>query len=220
MRRSGAWALLLLVVLGLVWLLGWSDPIRRVPTSGDLLGPTPGENVGAYLARSAAALRSVPDGDSRWALVSPSTEWTTAATWERLGGSATAPRRLGRVLVRVPIPAVATPTVTVTPGQSADGLAAVDSIAAQLVPGAVAPDARGAAIARVCAARLRVGVPAVVGAVVLGTGAQLRAIAGQPGVRGVQPLPDGADHPAVAPLLPEFTEVAEPMVDTAPVPIS
>lgn len=214
LRRYGPAAALLVVVLGLVWALGAARPLPPRSISGDRLGPESGESVAVYLAAASERLRRVPGDQARWALVSPVTEWTTAQTWDRLAAA----RRIGRVLMRVPIPGVHTPTVTVTPGQSAAGLAAAGSIAAWSVPDAVAPGERGRAIARVCRSRLLSGTASVVGAVVLGTGAQLRSIAAQPGVRGVQPVPDDAGFFAVAPLLPRFTERALPGPDSAPVP--
>ncbi|BDH58026.1 hypothetical protein [Tsukamurella sp. PLM1] len=134
--------------------------------------------------------------------------------WDRLGSL----DRIGRVLVRVRIPGVATPTATVAPGQSLEGVRAVNELAALAMPGLVAPGARGEAIARVTASRLRAGVPAVVGVVVWGSGDALRAVSGRPGVRCVQVMPDDGARFGVSALLPGYTDRVAPGSDDRPVP--
>lgn len=205
------------VALILAYWLGsvTAPPVVRV--SDDRLGPAAGQSIDVYLRTAGESLAAAPAGAARWALISPVSEWSTDEVWRRYG-AAPGMERIGRVLVRVPIPGVQTPTVTVPPGQSAAGLAAVNELAAYSVPSLVAPGERGEAIARVSMSRLRAGVPAVVGIVVFGTGAALRAAAAGPGVRGVQVVPDGGGAFAVAPLLPSFTDRAEPGPDDAAVP--
>ncbi|GAA4399560.1 hypothetical protein [Tsukamurella soli] len=211
--RWGALVALLVVVVGLLYGLGASRPLPAPRFDGDRLGPEPGQTVADYEAVAAASLRAAPAGERRWALVSPVTEWTTDQTWAELGRV-----RVGRLLMRVPINGVQTPIVSVATGQSAAALEAANAVAATQVPDLVAPDARGSAIARVSAARFRAGTASVVGAVVWGTGSDLRSIAAAASVRTVQVVPDGGGRMAVAPLLPEFTTRVEPGADTGVVP--
>ncbi|ADG79227.1 putative protein OS=Tsukamurella paurometabola (strain ATCC 8368 / DSM / CCUG 35730 /CIP 100753 / JCM 10117 / KCTC 9821 / NBRC 16120 / NCIMB 702349/ NCTC 13040) OX=521096 GN=Tpau_2626 PE=4 SV=1 [Tsukamurella paurometabola] len=192
-----------------------APPVTRI--SDDRLGPEASQSIEVYLRKAAETLAAAPSGEGRWALISPATAWSTEEVWRRYGAAA-GMERIGRVLVRVPIPGVQTPTVPVPTGQSAAGIAAVNELAAYAVPSLVAPGERGAAIARVSAARLRAGVPAVVGIVVYGTGDALRTAASGSGVRAVQVVPDGGGVFAVAPLLPSFTDRAEPGADDGSVP--
>lgn len=214
-RTLAGWGALLLVALGLAFWLGSVTPVRVVRPDGDRLGPQSGQAVAEYLGEARSSLAAAPAGERRWALISPVTEWTPDEVWTRAAGL----DRVGRVLVRVRIPGVATPTAAVSPGQSIEGVRAVNELAALAMPGLVAPGARGDAIARVTASRLRAGVPAVVGVVVWGTGEALRAVAGRPGVRSIQVLPrDGARFGVFA-LLPSSTDRAVPGPDDRPVPV-
>ncbi len=214
-RTLAGWGALLLVALGLAFWLGSVTPVRVVRPDGDRLGPQSGQAVAEYLDEARSSLAAAPAGERRWALISPVTEWTPDEVWTRAAGL----DRVGRVLVRVRIPGVATPTAAVSPGQSIEGVRAVNELAALAMPGLVAPGARGGAIARVTASRLRAGVPAVVGVVVWGTGEALRAVAGRPGVRSIQVLPlDGARF-GVSALLPSSTDRAVPGPDDRPVPV-
>lgn len=213
-RTLAGWAVLVAVALGLAYWLGSATPLPTVRPAGDRLGPESGQQVSEYLSGARDSLAAAPAGERRWALVSPVAEWSTGEVWDRLGTL----DRIGRVLVRVRIPAVQTPTATVPPGQSEAGVRAVNELAALAMPSLVAPGPRGAAIARVGSARLRSGTPAVVGIVVWGTGDGLRAVSGRPGVRSVQVLNDDGARFAVAPLLPSFTDRAVPGPDDRPVP--
>lgn len=213
-RGAAGWGALLVVALGLAFWLGSATPTPSVRPDGDRLGPQSGQAVAEYLGQARASLAAAPAGERRWALISPAAEWTPDEVWARAAGL----DRVGRVLVRVRIPGVATPTATVPPGQSAEGVRAVNELAALAMPGLVAPGARGEAIARVTASRLRAGVPAVVGVVVWGTGDALRAVAGRPGVRSVQVLPRDGARFGVSALLPSYTETATPDPDDRPVP--
>ncbi|KXP14549.1 hypothetical protein [Tsukamurella pseudospumae] len=215
MRRSlASWAVLLAVALGLAFWLGSATPVRQVRPGGDRLGPQSGQSVAEYLDGARASLAAAPAGERRWALISPTVPWSADDVWTRLGSL----DRIGRVLVRVSIPGVATPTATVPPGQSAEGVAAVPELAALAMPGLAAPGPRGVAVARVTAARLRAGAPAVVGVVVLGEGDALRAVAGRPGVRSVQVLPRDGARFGLSALLPSYTVAATPGPDDRPVP--
>ncbi len=217
MRSWAPWVALLVVALGLAYWLGATTPGAAVRTPGARLGPEAGQSVRVYRDAAAKSLAAAPAGERRWALISPVAEWRADEVWPRLGG-VDGLDRVGRVLLRVPIPGVQTPTVTVPTGQSAEGVAAAGELAALAVPDLVAPGARGEAIARVSASRLRAGRPAVVGVVVRGTGEALRAVAGGPGVRSVQVLPGDTGRYALAPLLPSFTDRAAPGPDDRPVP--
>ncbi len=215
MRRSLAgWAVLLAVTLALAYWLGSATPVRGVRPDGERLGPQSGQSVAEYLGAARASLAAAPPGERRWALVSPAAEWTPDEVWTRLGSL----DRIGRILVRVPVPGVQTPTATVPPGQSLAGVRAVNELAALAMPGLASPGPRGAAVARVTAARLRAGAPAVVGAVVLGSGDALRAVAGRPGVRSVQVMPDDGARFGLSALLPSYIVAATPGPDDRPVP--
>ncbi len=211
-------AVLVALVMCLLYAVGAARPLPAPRLDGDRLGPDPGESVVAYVAAADASLHVAPAADQRWALVSPVGEWTTDEVWRRLAVEVGDRVRIGRLLMRIPIDRVQTPTVTVPPGQSAEGVAAANDLAADDVGDLVAPGSRGAAIGSVSAARFRARVPSVVGAVVRGTGDELRAIAGEAGVRAVQVLPDGGGTFAVAALLPEYTVRAEPGPDDGLVP--
>lgn len=208
------WVALVAVALGLAYWLGSATPNPTVRPAGARLGPESGQAVAVYLDGAAKSLAEAPAGERRWALVSPSAEWSTDEVWDRLGSL----DRIGRVLVRVRIPGVQTPTATVPPGQSAEGVRAVNELAALAMPSLVAPGDRGEAIARVSSSRLRAGRPAIIGVVVWGTGDALRAVAGRPGVRSVQVLGDDGARFALAPLLPSFTDRAVPGADDRAVP--
>lgn len=213
-RTLAGWAALLAVALGLAFWLGSATPVRVVRSDGDRLGPQSGQEVAGYLGGARASLAAAPAGERRWALISPATEWTPDEVWTRAAGL----DRVGRVLVRVRIPGVQTPTATVPPGQSIEGVRAVNELAALAMPGLVAPGARGDAVARVAASRLRAGRPGVVGVVVWGTGDALRAVSGRPGVRSVQVLPRDGARFGVSALLPSFADRAVPGPDDRPVP--
>ena len=213
-RTLAGWGALLLVALGLAFWLGSATPVRVARPDGDRLGPQSGQAVAEYLGEARASLAAAPAGERRWALISPVTEWTPDEVWTRAAGL----DRVGRVLVRVRIPGVATPTAAVAPGQSIEGVRAVNELAALEMPELVAPGARGDAIARVTVSRLRAGVPAVVGVVVWGTGEALRAVAGRPGVRSVEVLPRDGARFGVSALLPSSTDRAVPGPDDRPVP--
>ncbi|TWS19702.1 hypothetical protein FK529_11105 [Tsukamurella asaccharolytica] len=213
-RGAAGWAALLAVALMLAFWLGSATPVREARPDGDRLGPQAGQAVAEYLDEARASLAAAPAGERRWALISPATEWTPDEVWTRAAGL----DRVGRVLVRVRIPGVQTPTASVPPGQTLEGVLAVNELAALAMPTLVAAGDRGAAIARVTASRLRAGGPAVVGVIVWGTGDALRAAAGRPGVRSVQVLPRAGARFGVSALLPSATATVGPGPDDRPVP--
>lgn len=208
---------LIAVALGLAYWLGSTTDAPSQSFSGDRLGPESGQVVRQYLEQTAVSLAEASADEWHWALVSPSSEWTPDQVWARLSQVAGLDR-IARVLIRVPIAGVQSPTVEVATGQSEAGVSAANELAALSLPGVVAPGERGAAVARVSALRLRAGAPAVVGVVVRGTGEALRAVGALPGVRSVDVAPPDALDLAVAPLLPSFVDRAAPGADDAPVP--
>ncbi|MGX9294361.1 hypothetical protein [Tsukamurella paurometabola] len=213
-RTIAGWAALLAVALGLSFWLGSQTPVRVLRPDGDRLGPQSGQAVAEYLDQARASLAAAPPAERRWALISPAAEWTPDEVWTRAAGL----DRVGRVLVRVRIPGVQTPTAIIPTGQSGAGVRAANELAALAMPALVAPGDRGEAIARVTVSRLRAGRPAVVGVVVWGTGDALRAVAGRPGVRSVQVLPREGARFGVSALLPSSTVTAAPGPDDRPVP--
>ncbi|NKY19139.1 hypothetical protein HF999_12255, partial [Tsukamurella spumae] len=134
-RSLTGWVALVAVALGLAFWLGSATPNPSVRPDGDRLGPQSGQAVAEYLGEARASLAAAPAGERRWALVSPAAPWSADDLWTRLGSL----DRIGRVLVRVPIPGVATPTATVSPGQSEEGVGAVPELAALAMPGLAAP---------------------------------------------------------------------------------
>lgn len=87
-------------------------------------------------------------------------------------------------------------------------------------PGVGVGTDRAAETAALTAARIRSGAPSVIGLLVRATPAQLREVAGRPGVRAVEALPADAvwGRFAVRPLQPQQRGSASPLPDTAPVP--
>ncbi|MDF0532453.1 hypothetical protein P0W64_16910 [Tsukamurella sp. 8F] len=214
----GQVALIGVVVVALLYALGAARPLAPRALDGDRLGPEPGQDVAEYVATAGQSLRAAPATGPRWALVSFAAEWTTSQVWERIGADLADRVRIGRLLMRVPVPRVQTPTVPVAPGQSAAGLDAANVLAALEAPSLVAPGERGTAIGSVSATRFRARAASVVGVVVYGTGEDLRTLGGAHGVRAVQVMPDGSGRFGLTPLLPEFGVRATPGPDDGPVP--
>ncbi|MEV0337329.1 hypothetical protein [Nocardia sp. NPDC050717] len=206
---AGAAVLAVVVVV-----LGVANPR---PTSGvatDRLGPAQGERVDDYLSEARASLDG-PDTDAHWALVS----FTDYLAPPQIPAAA-AGLRISGVIQHVPIERVQTPVITVaTPAGDEPALTSADA-AAGLLAAQRFRDQRAAEIARVTEARLRAGCACTAGLVVRGTLPELRDLATRPGVRSVQALPADAiaGRFAVAPLLPETTDVVTPIPDDGPVP--
>ncbi|WP_089157209.1 hypothetical protein [Micromonospora sp. NBS 11-29] len=143
------------------------------------------------------------------------------------------------VLARVPLPDRQTEIVRIAarrlPEDVTGAMAAVadrkdreaaDYRARAIAPAATAdPELRrgyddGAAVASREAAGYRAGCACVYAAVVRGAPDTLRALAGRPGVRVVDPAPEVVrlDRTVFTPPLPEQRDVARPPTDTGPVP--
>lgn len=166
---------------------------------------------------------AAPDPDApRWALVSAAAPWSVAQ-------AEAVTRELPRVsglYVQVPVEGVAMPVTGATLAEPVAGEAgregvlerALERVIDQLDEGRATGD-RGAATADLTVSRVRHGDPAIIGVVVRGTAEELREVAGRPGVRAVEALPADAvwGRFAVRPLLPQQTEVASPLPDSAPV---
>ncbi|MFE7723141.1 hypothetical protein ACFU44_29390 [Nocardia rhizosphaerihabitans] len=218
-QRRSPWRIPLIlgaaVVLAVVVVvLGIVNPRPSTGITTDRLGPAQGERVDDYLDESRNSL-SGNDTDPHWALLS-FTDYLTPQQIPAASGGL----RISGVIQHVPIDRVQTPVITVaTPAGDEPAVKSADA-AAGLLAAQRYRDQRGADIARVTEARLRAGCACTAGLVVRGTLPQLRDLAAQPGVRAVQALPADAvaGRFAVAPLLPEATDVVAPTPDDAPVP--
>lgn len=226
------------IVLALVAILTAlrTDLPRSPGVMTDAVGPVAGEPIAEYLDRAAATLEAVgapPGGEvgggsdgPRWALVSADGAWT-AADADRVGRELP---RVSALIVQVPVDGVSMPvteTIVAEPVAGEDSREATFGRELERTAGrldsAAAPSAdadRGARTAALTVTRIRAGDPAIIGLLVRGTTAQLRAVADEPGVRAVEALPPDAmwAHFAVRPLQPQQLEAASPLPDTAPVP--
>ncbi|MFE6925979.1 hypothetical protein ACFVAV_33550 [Nocardia sp. NPDC057663] len=218
-QRRSPWRMPLIlgaaVVLGVVVVvLGIVNPRPPTGVATDRLGPAQGERIDDYLNESQDSLIG-DDTDLHWALVSFTDYLTPQQIPAAAGGL-----RIAGVIQHVPIDRVQTPVITVaTPAGDEPAVKSADA-AAGLLTAAQYRDQRSADVARVTQTRLRAGCACTAGLVVRGTLPQLRELAAQPGVRAVQALPADAiaGRFAVAPLLPETTDVVAPTPDDAPVP--
>lgn len=166
----------------------------------------------------------------RWALLSADQAWT-AADADAVGRDLP---RISGLTVQVPVDGVAMPVTEVAlaePVAGEESREAVFDRGLQRVAdglGAGAPTStepgadRAAAAAALTASRIRSGAPSIIGLLVRGTPAQLRAAAEVPGVRAVEALPADAvwGRFAVRPLQPQQIETAAPLPDSGPVPAS
>lgn len=204
-------AVILVVVLVAI---GAARPPRASVLGTDRLGPDSGERVPDYLARAQDSLIGA-DTAPRWALVALRAGRDTEAVLGLTGGL-----RISQVLFHVPLDRVYTPVITVPVPAGAAAVRAAQPAAAGAMDHVQADDDRSRRIAAVSAARLHAGCACVVNLVVRGTLAQLRGLAAQPDVRGVQALPPDAAAGAFAvlPLLPEQTDVVGPGPDDGAVP--
>lgn len=224
LKAAGVGVVIVLALVAILTALRTELP-RSPGVMSDAVGPDAGEPVGEYLARVAAAPSTGPDAP-RWALVSAARAWAVADA-DRVGRDL--PRVAG-LIVQVPVDGVAMPVTEVvlaepTTGEDSRepvfgrGLGrAADGLEAQAA--ASAGGDRGAETSALTAARIRAGEPAIIGMIVRGTDAQLRAVAAEPGVRAVEALPADAVRGrfAVRPLLPQQTDSASPLPDLGPVP--
>lgn len=228
MRRRWWLALLTLVVVLLAG--AWVATRQPSPDADESLdavrlGPTPGQPVAAYLAGLPARLPA-PNAPPVPALVQFGTERDVADAARLLAGV-----RPVTAVFRVPLPRVQTalrfqrlppvdlpdPTAAalrrLTLGQQAASRAAGQQ-AGQL-------SGRPSALARYEAAVLgRAGTGCVLAVLVVGGRVGLASVAARPGVRAVDAAPKGTrvDGVALAPLLPEQTDVVAAVPDDGPVP--
>lgn len=212
-----------LVVLGVVVLLGLAIVVAgvvRAPREGvvltDRVGPEQGEQVSDYLDRARATLDGA--AEPRYALVSFTAE---IAPWQV--ATVAAGVRVSQVLYRVPIPRVQTTLVPVSVPDDPWALLQSAGLAARALDNPTTvytADERRQRIDVVSAARLEDGCACIVGLVVRGTSAQLGEIATRSGVRAIEALPVDAvfGRFAVAPLLPQQTDVVAPGPDDGEVP--
>lgn len=220
------------IVLALVVILSAlrTELPRNPGVMSDAVGPDSGELVDDYLARAASSLLAEGDADPdapRWALVSAVAPWSVA---EAEAVARELPRVSG-MYVQVPVAGVAMPVNGATLAEPVAGEygregvieraleRVTDELGTSPAP-APAPGDRGVATAALTVSRIRDGDPAIIGLVVRGTVEQLRAVAEHPRVRAVEALPADAvwGRFAVRPLLPQQTEMASPLPDSAPVP--
>lgn len=210
------------VIAALVMVTG----VAGSPTPGvrgvESLGPDTGASVSGYLADAAARLGEVGADEQRWALLSPQVELTAESAARLVDGARTA-----RVLLRVRLPRVQTALLTAEIADQggpdalvADLTAAQRRAAGRLAAVQQVSAGRERAVAEVSVARLSAGCACVVGLLLRGSGAQLRAVAGRSGVRALAPAPAGAGYGdlALAPLLPAQSGTVGPGPDDGTVP--
>jgi len=210
------------VIAALVMVTG----VAGSPTPGvrgvESLGPDTGASVSGYLADAAARLGEVGADEQRWALLSPQLELTAESAARLVDGARTV-----RVLLRVRLPRVQTALLTaeIVDQGGPDALVAELTAAQRRAAGRLAAvqqvsAGRERAVAEVSVARLSAGCACVVGLLLRGSGAQLRAVAGRSRVRALAPAPAGAGYGdlALAPLLPEQSGTVGPGPDDGTVP--
>ncbi len=193
------------------------------------VGVAGGASIPAYLRAAGEELARL-DAPDAYALVSFADYLTPARAAAALDGAP-----VSAVVARVPLPGRQTEIVRIAalrlPGDVVAGMAdvagrkdreAADYRARAAAPAATAdPELRrvyesGAVVAAREAAAYRSGCACVYAAVVRAAPDALRALAGRPGVRVVDPAPEVArlDRTVFTPPLPEQRDVARPPVDT------
>lgn len=213
MRRALSWAAVAVLVLA-VLVAGWLSPVRPASVRSDGLGPDSGELVRDYLARADESLTEAErePGTEHWGLISFERE-VSVDDVAALPGDL----RIAQVLFRVPIDRVQTPLVPVAVSAHPEALRSAARVAAGRLRLQASGTDRAARIAAASADRLAAGCACIVGVAVRGTPAQLRAAAGDPGVRTVEVLPSDAvaGRFSLNPLLPEHVESVVPGPDDA-----
>ncbi|MEV4694841.1 hypothetical protein AB0K27_27465 [Micromonospora echinospora] len=195
------------------------------------VGVAGGESIPAYLGAAGDELARLGAPDA-YALVSFADYLTPARAAAALDGAP-----VSAVVARVPLPGRQTEIVRIAalrlPGDVVAGMAdvagrkdreAADYRARAAASAATAdPELRrvyesGAVVATREAAAYRAGCACVYAAVVRAAPDALRALAGRPGVRVVDPAPEVArlDRTVFTPPLPEQRDVARPPADTGP----
>lgn len=229
----------LLAVAAVLLTAGWAS--RRDRPAGDRtvgevtrVGIASGDPIPGYLSAAAAELAALPAAGSpagTYALVSFSAYVAPGGLPALLDGVSVA-----EVVARAPLPGRQTEIVRLPvgwlPQDVTAGMAGVadrkDREAADQrarAAGAADPELRrgyetGAQVAAGEAAAYRAGCACVYAAVVRGVPEELRALAGRPRVRAVEPAPElrRLDRTVLTPPLPEQRDVARPPADTGPAP--
>lgn len=225
-RIGRARVAVLLACIAVVLLTAWyagsrSTPAGSAAPAGSVrLGPDAGEPVAAYLARLPAELP--PPGVPAPALAQFATEQTVEQAEQDAGAAG------GTALVavfHVPLPRVQTALrfEPLDPGVPPAAALRTARERARLAAAADAGRATGRprdVAAAEAAALADAGCRCVLALVVRAERAGLDAIAARPGVRAVHAAPAGtaARELAIAPLLPDQTERADPLPDDGPVP--
>lgn len=230
LRRPAVVAGCVLVALIVAWYAGaQSPPPAPTPSVGSVrLGPEPGEDVAAYVARLPDHLP--PAGTRALSLVQFDTELAAADALAVTAGATPV-----TAVFRVPFERVQTALrfvpldPNVAPADALDqarirALRDAEAAAAQSRNGDGQPTTdRAAAVADAEARALaRPECRCLPALLVDADRAALDAIAARPGVRAVDAAPPGVtvSELALAPLLPEQTERADPLPDDGPVPPS
>jgi hypothetical protein len=203
------------VVLLVAWYAGAQVPASApAPASGSVrLGPEPGEEVSAYLARLPGELPE--PGVETLALVQLDAELTPPQALSAVAGTVPV-----TAVLRVPLPRVQTALrfAPLDPGVAAPTALDVARERAQQEAAADAQRSGGRA-ADVAAVEARAladpAAPCVLALVVRAERAGLEAVAARPEVRAVHAAPAGTSprELALAPLLPGQVERADPLPD-------
>ncbi|MGE3286927.1 MAG: hypothetical protein AB7J32_12615 [Pseudonocardia sp.] len=229
------------VVLATAWYAGSRfDPPATAPPAGTVrLGPEPGEDVAAYLARLPAELPA--PGTEALALVQLTAEMTPAEAADLAGVPAAgssgngpdgggqaitaAGARLASVVFHVPMPRVQSALRFVAVEPDPSPVAALDRARehARFLADADATRLTDRQAAVASAEAVALTDPAcrcVLAVVVAADRAGMDALAARPGVRAVHAAPAGVTAPelALSPLLPEQHARADPVPDDGPVP--
>ena len=216
MRAQFAGVAAFVALVALVVVAGLAAPPRTAPIATDRLGPESGTRIADYLAQAQDSLAG-PD-EPRYALISLRAEITAQQAYDLAAGS-----RIAELVFRVPLPRVQTPVVAVGVGEGRDSVLGSVAVAADRLRTAAARSGgneRQHRIATVSAQRIGDGCACVVALTIRATPTVLRAVAGQPQVRAVEALPADAvaGSYALVPLLPENTDIVEPLPDDGDVP--
>jgi hypothetical protein len=218
--RTGALLACAAVVLLVAWYAGAQFPTGTpAPAPGSVrLGPEPGEEVSAYLARLPAELPA--PGVEALALVQFAAELPVPAAVQAVADAVPV-----TAVLRVPLPRIQTALRFEPLEQGVPPPAALDAARqrAEQQAGADAQRQAGRAAA-VAAAEARAladpAAPCVLAIVVRAERATLDAVAARPDVRAVHAAPAGvtARELALAPLLPGQVERVDPLPDDGEVP--
>jgi hypothetical protein len=218
--RTGVLLACAAVVLLVAWYAGAQFPTGTpAPAPGSVrLGPEPGEEVSAYLARLPAELPA--PGVEALALVQFAAELPVPAAVQAVAGAAPV-----TAVLRVPLPRIQTALRFEPLEQGVPPPAALDAARRRAQQQAAADAQRLAGrAAAVAAAEARAladpAAPCVLAIVVRAERATLDAVAARPDVRAVHAAPAGvtARELALAPLLPGQVEWVDPLPDDGEVP--